>query len=45
MSSKTVLHMEDFCAYWHTNDLENRTPVLRGINFEVQMGEIVSVIG
>ncbi|KAL4478039.1 hypothetical protein ABPG72_013478 [Tetrahymena utriculariae] len=45
IKDNTVLFMEKFSAYWHFEDLENKTPVLKDINFEVNKGETISIIG
>jgi len=44
-SPDVLVMMENFSAYWHTEDLDERTPVLQNINFSVKKGETVSVIG
>ncbi|KAL4432931.1 hypothetical protein ABPG74_014445 [Tetrahymena malaccensis] len=45
IKDNTVLFMEKFSAFWHVEDLENKAPVLKDINFEVNKGETISIIG
>ncbi|EAR99878.2 ABC transporter family protein (macronuclear) [Tetrahymena thermophila SB210] len=45
LKDNTVLFMEKFTAYWHFEDLDNKTPVLKDINFDVIKGETISIIG
>lgn len=44
-SSDTQVHLENFTAWWHTEDLDKKTPVLNNINFNIKKGEVVSIIG
>lgn len=44
-SADTLVYMKDFSAYWHSDDLDDKTPVLQNINFTLKKGETVSIIG
>ncbi|EAR99877.2 ABC transporter family protein (macronuclear) [Tetrahymena thermophila SB210] len=44
-SGNTLVLMKDFYAYWATENLDSKPPVLSQINFQITKGETISFIG